>query len=303
MKIGDSGLVAPMILCKGCGKPNTIPDTFYIEYFLSNKYSACDCAQVADAWEQALHTIKTNFMLTNALDLINAYSTITVFELQECASYTLKFKDIGIPKDAKILHINFTPQGDLYPLEFYGSNYVNRNIRAESVQLYPMPFGESKDVPKTSVVNALITWIPATDDELKRTMISAFEFYIREMYESAVVPANVVVETQLFYLINSELEKIVSKNTIRSFSDNTPSYNHQLNIILPLMLANTKIPMMDEKILTALYKLRKIRNKCSHPGQANPSDLSKDSMAEYLCGALFAYHYFDFVKIQLSKIK
>jgi hypothetical protein len=109
MRVGYSGLVAPTILCMGCGKPNPIPDTFYTDYFLNNKYSACDCAKVADAWEQALHSIKTNFMLTNALDLIGAHSTITVFELKECTSYTLKFKNIGIPEDAKILHINYTP--------------------------------------------------------------------------------------------------------------------------------------------------------------------------------------------------
>jgi hypothetical protein len=163
-----------------------------------------------------------------------------------------------------------------------------------------MPFGEKQDTPKASIVNALITWMPATDDELKRTMMNAFEFYIRGMHESAVIPANVVVETQLFDLINSELEKIVSKNTLRSFSDNAPTYNHQLNIILPLMLSSAKIPVMDEKILTALYKLRKIRNKCAHPGQANLSDLSKDNVAEYLCGALFAYHYFEFAKKNLN---
>jgi hypothetical protein len=86
MEIGQYGQVPPTILCMGCNKPNTIPDNFYTSYFLGEKYTACQCDTVTDAWHQALHSIKTNFMLTNAVDLI-----VKLWDSTICKEFTCKF--------------------------------------------------------------------------------------------------------------------------------------------------------------------------------------------------------------------
>jgi hypothetical protein len=253
-----------------------------------------NCGAELDWWKIILKTTRDIFPFF-IFGSIGAQSTVFKIKLVPDQSITLKFVDHGIPPDARILYINYTPQGpSLFPVEMHG-NTPQRHIIPRVVTLYPVPSGSG--LQKETQISVLVIWVSNTlDNESWQNMVDAFHAYSIDSYQSMVIPANVAVESTLKRLLMSFLDKTdISTKRVEGFLDDGATYSHQLNVLLPALLSFTDAPLLPDHIRGLLNQLRKLRNKMAHSGGLG-EPIGKDDAAEYICAALFGFRYFNLIE-------
>jgi hypothetical protein len=273
-----------------------IDDTCFERYFQRVDIRCPSCTTALDWWQTARTEVSENFMQNQAFAIVSARSTIFRLVLQpnERASYRLT--DFGIPADAKILYVNYTPSGTLFPVELQG-NVATAKTSRQTVTLWPVPLREP---PGPTDVNVFVTWIAHSQlDESWKSIISAFEAYVGEDYTSCVVPANVAVESALSITLNSYLPQYVGKERTASFLKDAATYSYQLNVVLPMLVGLLGLPALPEHIRGSLNGLRGIRNDLAHLGTTD-STLDRERCADLLCAALFGFHYVLLIRKKLS---
>ena len=291
--------LAPWLPCTDCDNPIIVDEQYMLDYFNGLQVECQKCNAKLIWWELVKNGIIQNFMFSQAFSAIGATSTILDFFLKENERTIFKFSDYGIPETAKILRVNYTPQGGgLFPLEVHG-NDASRKQRSDQVVLYPMPIGDG-EITETKV-SAFVTWVEHSNiDTSWKSMISAFEAYTSDDLESAIVPANVAVESVLTPVLFNYINKHVGKDRVKRFLDDAATYSHQLNVVLPLIVSILGLPKIGDHIRGLLNKLRGYRNDIAHQG-ATEGNLNKEEVAEMLCASLFAFYYIKYLGITLEK--
>jgi hypothetical protein len=282
--------VAPCVGCPVCGHPIQIEDSQVTGYFSGLPVICANGHQLADWWNAACREIEKNFMLNQAFAFIGAQTVIFQIELQLGKRSIYRFSDFGIPRDARILYVNYTPQGGgLFPIEIHG-NVSTRRFVSDEVVVFPVPFGPDNSAVDTEV-SVMVSWVPQTaDDESWQSLTDAFESYAQTHYSSMIVPANVAVESALSRLLTAYLEKFVAKKRVEDFLENAATYGHQLNVVLPVLTTLNSLPDLPDNVRGVLNRLRSLRNELAHTGVLE-HPLNQRSAAELLCGALFGLHY------------
>lgn len=229
---------------------------------------------------------------------IGAQTTFFSIVIQPNSLTEVNLEEHEVPKDAKILNVNYTAQnGNLIPLEVHGNNPKNRGP-AQIIKLWPMP----KDILKSvdTEIAIAITWVPHTaNDDAWQSLVDAFEYYAAGRYASVIVPANVAVEAPLLRMLRRTLAmNKISRDRIKSFFSQV-TYSHQLNVLLPVLLAPTPAPKMPAQLQGQLNRLRDLRNELAHRG-ATKVPVTKDEAATFLCAALFGFHYITVVQDFIS---
>jgi hypothetical protein len=258
------------------------------------------CSAEINWWQTALSGIERNFMFNHAFAVIGARETLFRLVLKEGENLMYKFSDHGIPVGSKVLYVNYTPQGPgrISPVEFHG-NVPTRKFFSDSVVLCPVPMGPPTEIKETEIA-VLVSWVPSTaDDESWDSLVGATESYSHERYSSMVVPANVAVESSLSRYLNRYLVRFASKDRVENFLDSAATYSHQLNVLLPMIAKLHEVAAMPAAVLSALNRLRKLRNDLAHAG-VTPAPLDQKSAAELLCGALFGFHYVKYLSAKLK---
>jgi hypothetical protein len=146
----------------------------------------------------------------------------------------------------------------------------------------------------------MVSWVPHTGgDYAWQNLVHAFEAFMAERYEATVIPANVGVESTLGQILSAFVEKSASRDRVKSFLEDGATYGHQLNVILPNLIRLFHLPPFSAHIRGFLNRLRELRNELAHRGFLEKS-LGKEAAAQYLCAALFAFHYINLVRPALT---
>jgi hypothetical protein len=272
--------VAPWVRCPECAHPIQIEDNQVTGYFSGKPVLCANGHQVDDWWKAACREIEENFMLNQAFAFIGAQTIIFQIELQPGKKASYRFSDYGVPRNARILYVNYTPQGGgLFPIEMHGNIPTNKFFN-DDVVVFPVPFGLDKSDANTKV-SVMVSWVPQTaDDQSWKSLTDAFESYAQNHYSSMIVPANVAVESGRWRV----------KKRVEDFLENAATYGHQLNVVLPLLTALNSLPALPDHVRGVLNKLRGLRNELAHTGVLE-HPLDQHGAAELLCGALFGLHY------------
>lgn len=282
--------VSPWIRCPSCGAPIGFSSEKLASHFEGRRLKCVKCGSEHDWWAVACREIADNFMFNQAFTLVGAESSIFTLVLLPNQQLTFKLSDHGMPKDAKVLYINYTPSGGgLFPLEFHG-NVPRRKHPSDEITIFPVPFG-NKGEPQATEVSVLVSWISSSrDDESYQNLIDAFEAYSGEKYAAMVVPANVAVESALSRLLTPFLQLYVPKKRAEEFLDTAATYSHQLNVLVPVLTSLLKCPPLPDHLRGTLNRLRSLRNQLAHQGVLE-QPLASTEAAELLCSALFGLHY------------
>jgi hypothetical protein len=184
--------ILPWIPCPHCNAPLSVLPEVSLMYFQGTKVVCPNqkCNKPVDWWDAILNAIKTDFFIATVLAPIGARSTFFTVNLALGELLTIKFDEHGLPKDAKILEVNYTPQGGgLFPLEMHG-NTPHRHIISSQVTLYPIPFSKNCP-PDDTKVGIFVTWVPKTmDDEAWQNLAESFEAFSQNRYSSSIIPAD-----------------------------------------------------------------------------------------------------------------
>jgi hypothetical protein len=264
-----------------------------ITAYLTGALQMCSgCGQQIDWWKSARCVLEENFMGNLAYSLVGAQTTVFAIVLKPGGRTIYRFSEHGVPSGAKVLYVNYTPNGGsnaIFPLEVHGNSPTNR-FRSDEVVLFPMPISNEGN-PVETKVSVMVTWVPQADaDEGWQSLFDAFEAFVAGKYASMIVPANVAVESSLLHLMTSYVDHFVGKKQTENFLSNAATYSHQLNVLLPMFAQLNGLPRLPTHIVGTLNRLRGIRNNLAHEGVTD-AELDKKSASELLCGALFAFHY------------
>ena len=294
--------IPPIIPCPECQTAFSVEEKFIIDYFIGSIISCQHCKTSLDWWNVILSSIKCNFSLFFAFSAIGAQSLVLDVPLELGKTKHLRFNDYGIPPDAKLLYINYTPYTHggcaLSPLEILGGVPI-RHLIPHEVSLYPMPMGEG-EVGKDCGASILVTWVTYVgDDESWQNLVDAFEAYGQGRYAAEIIPANVAVESILSRILSGILLKFASRDNVRNFLENSATYGHQLNVVLPLVTSVMKLPTLPAHIRGLLNRLRDLRNQLAHDGKLETA-LDQNEAADLLCAALFGFRYMRLIHNRLS---
>lgn len=291
--------LGPWLSCPKCGMAFPLDHEITQSYFKGDKPNCANCGEVFDWWELILRHIREDGIFLNALAPVGARSTVLEITLRPTEFAELKMEDHGIPTDARILQIGYTPQGEggLFPAEFFG-NVPPRHLVPHTIRLYPVPIGKGSHTETRVAV--MISWVPHTrGDYAWQNLVDAFEAFVAERYETMVIPANVAVESTLGQILSAFLEKSASRDRVKSFLEEGATYGHQLNVILPNMIRIFSLPPLPDHIRGLLNRLRELRNEVAHRGFLEKPP-GREEAAQCLCAALFGFHYVNLVRPALT---
>lgn len=291
--------IAPWVRCPRCGAPMTIQDAYTVAYFDKAPVRCPACSAELDWWATILREVRENFMMNQAFGPVGAQSVVFRIALRPGERTQYKLSDHGLPPDARILYVNYTPEGPLFPVELHGNVPTRRAVRNETT-LWPVPPLNPADARPTEV-NVLVSWVPHSQlDASWGSLVDAFEAYASGTYHSTVVPANVAVEAALSVFLFEYLGRYAASDSVKRFLDDAATYSHQLNVVLPLVSAQGGAPGLPDHIRGHLNRLRRLRNQIAHDGKPETS-LSQAETAELLCAALFGFRYVGLVQSRLAK--
>lgn len=265
------------------------------EYFTRGSVECQICHTHVDVWEAARSAVQwaASFI---GLQALGAHRTNFLFPLAAGEGKELDLTAYGIPKNATVLSINYTPQGgNCLPTEAHG-NTPRRRIIGTTIHLYGRPIVGSSDPPGLIAVG--VNWVHHDESsEAWFYLVDAMEALATRRYWHVILPAHAAVEISIMPVVRQTLEKHLSKSRVEAFSDEL-SYSSALNAVLPLLCKFAKVPTLPDAILGELNRLRKLRNDFVHEGITEEA-VSEKLAAEMLCASVFGFEYARYVRPQL----
>jgi hypothetical protein len=275
-------------MCPNCNALQTIPDRALDGYFWHTSKPCPSCGSPIDWWVAFRRLLEggSSFSMFSA---VRAHQTVVQTGLRRGEILELDFEQLGLPKNARLLHINYTPNGHgLAPVEMHG-NEPQRYQIPRRVSLYPVPKAgaETNEVP----LAILYTWVEtAVDDVAWDSLVDAFEAFSSGRFSALVVPANVAVESRVSRVLHKFLCKTVPVNRVEDFLRSAATYSYQFNVLLPVLVDAFGAPHMPDDLRGHLNHLRKTRNDLAHRGRFD-KPLSVGDAANLLCAAVFGFEY------------
>jgi hypothetical protein len=147
-------------------------------------------------------------------------------------------------------------------------------------------------------VSIWVVWVHHDNEHSWPYVVSAFEAFIDRHYDRVIVPAQSAVEISLMPLIRELLERHASAAHVKGFMGDRLTFGNAINVVLPFVCGQARLPKLPEQIRTALNKLRKLRNTVVHSGTAGES-ITAFQAAEGLCAAVFGFEYMRYAKPRL----
>ncbi len=252
----------------------------------------------SDLWDVVLgRTFSVPFMGIHLVDL-GATQTNFIHVIEAGKYHEIRLASFGIPEDATILQVGYTPQGGgVFPVELHG-NVPERRIGNVLRLLGRAATMGDGTVGSISPVAIFVIWINQEKEDDWPYIVNAFEAFVARHYDRVIVPAQSAVEIALMPLARALLERHAAQDLVKQFTTGRLTFGNVLNIFLPFVSGQAGIPKLPDKIRGSLNKLRKKRNLLIHHGTVDANVTAQDA-AEGLCAAVFGAEYVRYVKPKL----
>ncbi len=256
-------------------------------FFESGRVVCSHCNRNVDLWKAACALAREPGASSFTTTSLGAEQTSFLFELARGEHKELDLIAFGVPADATLLQLIFTPQGgDCFPILKHANSV---SVRPLQTKMYvfgmPMDMGEAPGKP----ISALVTWVrPADDTESWIYLAEALDAMASRRYWHVILPGHVAFETSLMRVVKQGMEQRISKERVRDFLKNGLTSSVALNIILPLLCDLSGVKRLSDVIRGELNRLRDLRNQFVHEG------LKKEEVSERLAGELLSAAVFGF---------
>jgi hypothetical protein len=256
-----------------------------------------ECGRPIDYCEATLDTIGSNGIPTITLVSVGAQETFFGIELGPEEIKSVDLTKHGVPADATILGVSFTALASkCFPLLIHGNTaYPFRP--GTQFKVYGLPLGSEE---ADGSIEVTVAW--AQKDDLSNSwsyLLDAFEAMASRSWRSVILPAYSAFEVSLSPLVLEGLAKHLPSKIVDNFEgDDSFSSSTALNVLLPLLCKEAKIPELPRVIQTELNKLRKLRNRIAHEG-VEKTAVNQEGAGAALCAAVFGLEYLRFVRRRL----
>lgn len=275
-----------------------INSEIFENYFEDKELICPECSAKLNLWKLLFRHFEWNFS-TYLYTVVGANNSWVEIKMKRNEIFFLDLNEIGINDSAKILSITYVPQElGLIPVELHGNSPV-RHFISNKIHLYGRPTGEITDETRVLVS---VDWVENyMENSFWQNLIEAVEAFSIGKLSSAVVPANVAVESKLTPIILKYFESMISKKRAEDFLSQAATYSHQLNILLPLIAKIHNFPKLPDFIRGHLNSLRGLRNEIAHQGKLQ--SVNEKTIAELLCSATFGLTYLNLLEKKLNIAK
>ena len=272
-------------------------------YFERGHVTCSKCQGLADLWDVVLSRTLTQPPIPMSLIGLGATRTCFMHQIEAGKYHEINLATVGIPTDATVLQVGYTPQGGpdggaVFPIELHG-NVPQRRIVDNVLRLLGRALVSGDGTVGTvNPVSIWVVWLRQDDEGGWPFIGSAFEAFISGHYDRVIVPAQSAVEVSLMPLIRELLERHASAGHVNNFMGDRLTFGNVINVVLPFMWGQARIPKLPEKIRTSLNKLRKLRNAIVHSGTGG-NKIASQQAGEGLCAAVFAFEYVRYARPKL----
>ncbi len=283
--------VAPSVPCESCNNfsPFDPTDGNPVQAYLSGSAPRCiHCGTPVDLWRACVDHLEVfESGMIGSLPL-GAHNLLCQFQLRRDELTVLDLHERGLPKDARVIHINYTPQeqGWLFPTECHG-NVPYRQAIPSVLYIYGRRHGGGPHA-ESARCSVSVTWVRGSVDPAVSSLVAAFGEYAAERYESCIVPANVALEVTLERSMTGWLEALAVPKQRRVELLRELTYGFQLDPILGIAARLVGVPPLRQEILEALRALKKARDDLAHPRERVPD---AKTASKLLCAAVFGIQY------------
>lgn len=281
----------PSFHCPSCGISFRLAAFFPQAYYLKIKTECSGCNTAFDFWALAVDCLKQRSALFRNLaagfiGAQEAFFEVTLGREEVCE---FKFSDYGIPEDAKILYLNYTPYGGgMFPVELHSNQVIPRQT-FRTIALYGRPIPRSEGEEGKGKVNVFVTFLTHSPDEHALSNLGlAFDAFLQEDYEAMIIPASVAIENTMGRLVDDflKINGLPAKHRASKLIAR--------EIILPLGCKLKDAPVQRTHILALIKDLWRYRDQMAHAGHLD-QPIAPSEAAELLCAAMFEVNYFRFI--------
>jgi len=162
---------------------------------------------------------------------------------------------------------------------------------------------ETPDGDEDGSIAVSVAWVQKGDNTISWSyLLDAFEAMASHRWRSVILPSYAAFEIALSPLVLAGLTKLVSKGVVDSFKgEKSFSSSAALNVLLPILCKEARLPLLPEVIRGRLNELRRLRNDMVHEGVEN-ADVSQEVAGESLCASVFGLEYLRFIRPRLLPV-
>jgi hypothetical protein len=265
-------------------------------YFENGFVTCSQCHVSVDLWDVVLmHTLAMPSVAVMSLELLGASRTGFVKTIEDGKYHEIDLTSVGIPENATVLQVGYTPQGGgVFPIEWHG-NVPERRIVGTTLRLIGRA---AQGHGPVSPVSIWVLWVHQEESDGWPYLVNAFEAVVSRHFDRVIVPAQSAVEISTMPIVRELLEKHASVRHVKRFVDNDLTYGSVINVFLPFVAGQMGIMKLPDKIRGSLNKLRTLRNALIHSGTGVSNVTPRDAL-EALCAAVFGFEYAVYVRPQL----
>lgn len=273
-------------------------------FYFERGYVICsECKKEADLWTAVLATTQMEHPIPQ-VSLVSLGATRTLFECEIAAHkyHEVRLTDAGVPEDATVLQVGYSPKGGpdgiVFPIEAH-ANVPQRRRIGNVLHLIGQAMTEGDGTIGTkNPVGIWVVWVHQDTHDSWPYIVHAFQEFVDGHYDRLIVPAQSAVEISLMPLIREMFERHASVGKVNGFVGDRLTFANAIDVILPFVSGQAGITKMPERIRLALAKLRGFRNRIAHQGNGGSKITSKDA-GEGLCAAVFAFEYVKYARPRL----
>ena len=287
--------------CPDCKRQVRFTADLIDAYFGGKKIVCPSCSRKDSPWGIAL-TMLCGPSPWGLFYPLGATTTVYFTKLFLNTETRINLHDHGLPEDAIILDLSCSPSR-MFCMEM-SSNSRRQRPRGAKLQLFAFQTYTVQDKSVTEgEVNIAVTWVRSSEADFSwNNLVAAFDEYASPDFRGAIVPANVSIEYRLFNLMSSEFGSVCNGTRLKDFLERAATYSYQLNVLLPYVANRYSFPPMDDHLRGCLNRLRDLRNDLAHRGHFE-EDTTKESCAELLVAAVFAFRYIDRLRLHIERVQ
>lgn len=287
--------IDPWIPCINCNAPMLINDALFDSYYNNIDIVCSKCNKKVDFILQLKKSIDLNLMNTNMFQLLGLPSKILNIKIQPRERKNIKFDELGIPTDSRIVYINYTSQnGNGHVVQIHG-NIPYYDFPQNEVALYPLSFKESEE--SELEISIFVIWSDNKDTVIKY-LIDGFHYYNIDKYNEMIIPLNIAIESYITNTLFKYFEKIMNTK-ISDKLINKLEYSYILNKILDDLTDLNDWIKLPKDIRKNLITLLELRNQLAHSGKVN-DEITKEKANEILYSVILTYHFCRIINLSIK---
>ena len=285
--------LGPVFWCPNCGRGLSVKiEQACDAFFNGGEDEPCPkCGEPAGIDSLVFSTLKGEAYWAWVYNAIGARITFHSLDLEVGQKATLSFAEIGVPPDATVLSISYSPRSQRAPapVELHASVPTWRPP-TERVHLLGT---RSHEGCSRGEVGCAVSWfLPPDEDDGWSHLLEAFRAFSHNDQRNVIVPANIAAEMAISAAVSEGLVtlELGSKGSVNRFlSESGAGYSHKKKFLLPMVADLFEYPRLPTPTLGKLNSLRVKRNTLVHEGTFDA--IHQSELAELLRAALFGFHY------------